>query len=138
MRGVALLSHVEDGGGGEGGGGDGGGAVSMYGWVFPVTVPGPERASRMLLKLGYNAPLGEGTQLWPINDIIVKKEEGGDRERRRRCPHMSYVFDCILYLPMTCKLISSMDCPALINALAAVIASSNDEDDHSGGDLIED
>jgi alkyldihydroxyacetonephosphate synthase len=133
-RGVAPLRHVDDDVDGEGGGG---GGVGMYGWVFPVTVPDPERASRMLLRMGYDAPRGGVTQLKPVDDIIVVKEEGGDGERKARCPRASDVFDRILYLPVTCESFSSVDRAALIDALAAVVSSSDDEDDGGGGDLVE-
>ena len=46
--GVVPLRHVDD--GGEGG------DVGMYGWVFPVLVPDPARMSRMLLRMGFDAP----------------------------------------------------------------------------------
>jgi hypothetical protein len=115
-----------------------GGAVNMYGWVFPVTVPDPEQASQMLLKLEYNALCGGVTQLRPIDKIIIDKEKGGNGEKRRRCPCVSEAFDCILYLPVMCKSLLLVDHATLINALAAVVASSSNKVDSGSSDLAED
>ncbi|KAL3775736.1 hypothetical protein ACHAW5_005891 [Stephanodiscus triporus] len=123
-RGIAPLRHVDD--DDAGGGGD----VGMYGWVFPVSVPDPAHASRMLLGMGFDAPAGGVTQLRPIDDI-----EGAGGVGRRRCPRASDAFDRILYLPVTGESFSSRDRAALIDALAAAVTSSNggeDEDDGVG------
>ncbi|KAL3823287.1 hypothetical protein ACHAXA_003435 [Cyclostephanos tholiformis] len=122
---VAPLRHIDD----EDGGG-GGGAVGMYGWVFPLSIPNPRRASRMLLQMGFDAPTGGLTQLRPINEIYEKEGVGGNG--RGSCPRACDAFDRILYLPVTGGSFSLNDRAALIEALAAVVAASSEEGDDEG------
>ena len=130
-RGVAPLCHVD---GDVGGGGEG--AVGMYGWVFPLSVPDPARASRMLLKMGFDAPGGGVTQLRPIDDMDEREGVSGSGSGGGRCPRACNAFKRILYLPVTGESFSSMDRAALIEALAAAVAPSGEGDDKC--DLFED
>ena len=92
---------------------DNGVSDTMYGWVFPVQLPNPKRASQILLSMGYDAPRGM-TQLKPI---IAFDENNVDK-----CPRARLAFDHILYLPVTNSSFTSKDGKELIDALVEVVA----------------
>ncbi len=98
---ISLLENVDD-----------GVFDTMYGWVFPVQLPNPKRASELLLSMGYDAPRGM-TQLKPI---IAFDENNVDE-----CPRARLAFDHILYLPVTNSSFTSKDSKELIDALADVV-----------------
>ncbi|KAL3756911.1 hypothetical protein ACHAWU_005915 [Discostella pseudostelligera] len=99
---IALFQNVED-----------GASDSMYGWVFPVLLPDPLRASETLMSMGFDAPRGM-TQLKPIVAF--------DGNCVDRCPLARDAFDHTLYLPVTNPSFTSKDRNDLIDALADVVA----------------
>jgi len=87
------------------------GSRSMHGWLFPVLVPDPRRASERMLRAGFDAPRGM-TQLGPVAADEGDDDAGGCRRTRA-------VFDRILYLPVTNQM-SSEEQSRFVKALRDV------------------